>query len=94
MTGKMKIEEILANWEATQRENAKILEKSQEEAEKEKALREKKKEEEEKKRKEEEKQRKLEEKKRREEERRNKPNWFKSTFDKLSNEIFSDEDMK
>ena len=54
----------------------------------------KKKEEEEKKRKEEEKQRKLEEKKRREEERRNKPNWFKSTFDKLSNEIFSDEDMK
>ena len=40
MTGKMKIEEILANWEATQRENAKILEKSQEEAEKEKALRE------------------------------------------------------
>ena len=42
MTGKMKIEEILANWEATQRENAKILEKSQEEAEKEKALREKK----------------------------------------------------
>lgn len=45
MTGKMKIEEILANWEATQRENAKILEKSQEEAEKEKALREKKKEE-------------------------------------------------
>ena len=47
MTGKMKIEEILANWEATQRENAKILEKNQEEAEKEKALREKKKEEEE-----------------------------------------------
>ena len=47
MTGKMKIEEILANWEATQRENAKILEKSQEEAEKKKALREKKKEEEE-----------------------------------------------
>ena len=47
MTGKMKIEEILANWEATQRENAKILEKSQEEAEKEKALREKKKEKEE-----------------------------------------------
>ena len=47
MTGKMKIEEILANWEATQRENAKILEKRQEEAEKEKALREKKKEEEE-----------------------------------------------
>ena len=47
MTGKMKIEEILANCEATQRENAKILEKSQEEAEKEKALREKKKEEEE-----------------------------------------------
>ena len=47
MTGKMKIEEILSNWEATQRENAKILEKSQEEAEKEKALREKKKEEEE-----------------------------------------------
>ena len=47
MTGKMKIEEILANWEATQRENAKILEKSQEKAEKEKALREKKKEEEE-----------------------------------------------
>ena len=47
MTGKIKIEEILANWEATQRENAKILEKSQEEAEKEKALREKKKEEEE-----------------------------------------------
>ena len=47
MTGKMKIEEILANWEATQRENVKILEKSQEEAEKEKALREKKKEEEE-----------------------------------------------
>ena len=47
MTGKMKIEEILANWEATQRENAKILEKSQEEAEKEKALREKKKGEEE-----------------------------------------------
>ena len=47
MTGKMKIEEILANWEATQRENAKILEQSQEEAEKEKALREKKKEEEE-----------------------------------------------
>ena len=47
MTGKMKIEEILANWEATKRENAKILEKSQEEAEKEKALREKKKEEEE-----------------------------------------------
>ena len=47
MTGKMKIEEILANWEATQRENAKILEKSQEEAKKEKALREKKKEEEE-----------------------------------------------
>ena len=47
MTGKMKIEEILANWKATQRENAKILEKSQEEAEKEKALREKKKEEEE-----------------------------------------------
>ena len=47
MTGKMKIEEIRANWEATQRENAKILEKSQEEAEKEKALREKKKEEEE-----------------------------------------------
>ena len=47
ITGKMKIEEILANWEATQRENAKILEKSQEEAEKEKALREKKKEEEE-----------------------------------------------
>ena len=47
MTGKMKIEEILANLEATQRENAKILEKSQEEAEKEKALREKKKEEEE-----------------------------------------------
>ena len=47
MTGKMKIEEILANWEATQRENAKILEKSQEEAEKEKALREKRKEEEE-----------------------------------------------
>ena len=47
MTGKMKIEEILANWEATQRENAKILEKSQEEAEKEKALHEKKKEEEE-----------------------------------------------
>ena len=47
MTGKMKIEEILANWEATQRENAKILEKSQEEAEKEKALREKQKEEEE-----------------------------------------------
>ena len=47
LTGKMKIEEILANWEATQRENAKILEKSQEEAEKEKALREKKKEEEE-----------------------------------------------
>ena len=47
MTGKMKIEEILANWEATQRENAKILEKSQEEAEKEKVLREKKKEEEE-----------------------------------------------
>ena len=47
MTGKMKIEEILANWEATQRENAKILEKNQEEAEKEKALREKKKEKEE-----------------------------------------------
>ena len=47
MTGKMKIEEILANWEATQRENAKILEKSQEEAEKEKALREKKREKEE-----------------------------------------------
>lgn len=52
------------------------------------ALEEKKrKEEEEKKRKEEERRRKLEEKK-------NKPNWFKSTFDKLSNEIFSDEDMK
>ncbi|NDV80367.1 cell division protein FtsA [Bacteroides sp. 51] len=31
---------------------------------------------------------------RKKEEKKNRPNWFKSTFDKLSNEIFSDEDMK
>lgn len=54
----------------------------------------KKREEEEKRRKEEEKQRKLEEKRKKEEENRNKPSWLKSTFDKLSNDIFSDEDMK
>lgn len=51
-------------------------------------------EEEEKRRKEEEKKRKEEEKKRREKEKRDRPSWFKSTFDKLSNEIFSDDDMK
>lgn len=38
--------------------------------------------------------RKEEEKKRREEEKRNKPSWFKKTFDDLSEKIFSDEDMK
>lgn len=54
----------------------------------------KQKEEQERHRKEEEKQRKLEEKKKREEEKRNRPGWFKSTFEKISNEIFSDEDMK
>lgn len=50
---------------------------------------------EEKKRKEEEeKKRKEEEKRRKQEEKKNKPSWIKSAFDKLSNEIFSDEDMQ
>lgn len=43
---------------------------------------------------EEERKRKEEERRRKQEEKKNRPNWFKSTFDKLSNEIFSDEDMK
>lgn len=51
-------------------------------------------EEDEKRRKEEEKKRKEEEKKKRGEERRNRTGWFKSTFDSLSEKIFSDEDMK
>ena len=42
----------------------------------------------------EEKKRKEEERKRKQEEKKNKTSWFKNTFDKLSNEIFSDEDMK
>lgn len=50
--------------------------------------------EEEKQRKDEEKKRKEDEKKKRDEERRNRPGWFKSTFDSLSEKIFSDEDMK
>ncbi|MEG0646761.1 MAG: cell division protein FtsA [Bacteroides sp.] len=45
-------------------------------------------------RKEEERKRKEEEKRKKQEAKRNKPSWIKSTFDKLSNEIFSDEDMK
>ena len=44
--------------------------------------------------KEEERLRKIEEKKRKEAEKANRPGWFKSTFDKISNEIFSDDDMK
>ena len=36
-TGQMKIEEILANWEVTQRENAKIIEQNQAEIDREKA---------------------------------------------------------
>ncbi|WP_321335214.1 cell division protein FtsA [uncultured Bacteroides sp.] len=43
---------------------------------------------------EEERQKRVEEKKKREEEKKNKPSWISRTFDKLSNEIFSDEDMK
>ena len=50
--------------------------------------------EEEKRKKEEERLRKIEEKKRKEAEKANRPGWFKSTFDKISNEIFSDDDMK
>ena len=46
---------------------------------------------------EEEKRRKEEEKKKKEEARRKKkegPSWFEKTFNKISNEIFSDDDMK
>lgn len=50
--------------------------------------------EEKRKREEEERKQKEAEKQRKKEEKKNRPNWFKSTFDKLSNEIFSDEDMK
>ena len=39
VTGQMKIEEILANWEVTQRENAKIIEKNEEEKKRRKAAR-------------------------------------------------------
>ena len=66
------------------------LKKQEEEAKAAKKLRD----EEEKRRKDEEKKKKEEEKRKKLEEKRNKPSWFKSTFDKLSNEIFSDEDMK
>ncbi|MEG1563936.1 MAG: cell division protein FtsA [Bacteroides sp.] len=52
------------------------------------------KDEEDKRRKDEEKKRKEDEKRRKKIASQNKPSWFKSTFDKLSNEIFSDEDMK
>ncbi len=41
ITGQMRIEEILANWEETQRENARIIEKNQEEIEKKKAAKKK-----------------------------------------------------
>ena len=57
----------------------------------------KRREEEDKRRKEEEKRRKEEEKKKKEEARRKKkegPSWFEKTFNKISNEIFSDDDMK
>ncbi len=47
-----------------------------------------------KKREEEERQRKIEEKRLKDEAKKNKPSWISRTFDKLSNEIFSDEDMK
>ena len=57
-----------------------------------------KREEEEKKRREEERRKKEEEKRKKEEARKKKkkdgPSWFEKTFNKLSNEIFSDEDMK
>lgn len=56
-----------------------------------------KREEDDKRRKEEEKRRKEEEKRKKEEARKKKkegPNWFEKTFNKLSNEIFSDDDMK
>ena len=39
VTGQMKIEEILANWEVTQRENAKIIEKNEEEKKRRKVAR-------------------------------------------------------
>ncbi|WP_455585921.1 cell division protein FtsA [Bacteroides sp.] len=57
----------------------------------------KKREEEEKRRKEEDKRRKEEEKRKKEEARKKKkegPSWFEKTFNKISNEIFSDDDMK
>ena len=57
----------------------------------------KRREEEDKRRKEEEKRPKEEEKKKKEEARRKKkegPSWFEKTFNKISNEIFSDDDMK
>lgn len=66
------------------------LKKQEEEAKAAKKLRD----EEEKRRKEEDKKKREEEKRRKQEEKKNKPSWLKSTFDKLSNEIFSDEDMK
>ena len=66
------------------------LKKQEEEA---RALK-KKKDEEDRRRREEEKKKKEEEKRIKQEAKRNKPSWIKTTFDKLSNEIFSDEDMK
>lgn len=66
------------------------LKKQEEEAKAAKKIRD----EEEKRRKEEDKKKREEEKRRKQEEKKNKPSWLKSTFDKLSNEIFSDEDMK
>ena len=57
----------------------------------------KKREEEDKRRKEEDKRRKEEEKRKKEEARKKKkegPSWFEKTFNKISNEIFSDDDMK
>jgi len=47
-----------------------------------------------KKREEEERLKKIEEKRQKDEAKKNKPSWISRTFDKLSNEIFSDEDMK
>lgn len=53
-----------------------------------------KKEEEEKKKREEEKKKEREKEKREEEEKRKKPNWFKTTFIKFSEDLFSDDDLK
>lgn len=47
-----------------------------------------------KKREEEEKRKKEEEKRKKQEEKRNRPSWFKDAVDKITKEIFSDEDMK